>query len=96
MRGITGIIHYHLDCYKFLSRNDSYESAKKLLDNLMFFEISNSKYNGFPGEQLYRLSHDYFTGTSGILLLLKRFYSLYTNNINTNQNFYLDNYYFED
>ncbi|RIO07388.1 hypothetical protein BUZ94_13065 [Mammaliicoccus sciuri] len=94
MRGLTGIGHFALDCYLF-EKDDSFKNiAYEILDTLHDFsiEIDNKVY--FSGEQLYRFSSDYSTGSAGVLTFLKRL-----KNFNAdpyNYNFYLDHFYKKD
>lgn len=93
MRGLSGIIHYHLDVYQFRKSENSRRIAKKLIDNLFLYE--DKEYPGlYAGEQLFRLSNDFSTGSPGITTAIVRYLDSLSG-IGMNNNFYLDEFYLE-
>lgn len=65
--------------------------ARRLASNFYLYE-DRVKKGLYAGEQLIRLSNDYFTGSIGVTSTLARLYEINTHN-DCNQNFFLDQYY---
>lgn len=71
-RGMAGIMTFLQDCVVYLKSDYANQIIKKLSDNISFYQVSIDGINGYVGDGLYRVSHDLFTGSSGIILTLKR------------------------
>lgn len=94
MRGLSGIGHFLIDYYNVFKDPKILKSVNKIYDAIRMFEICDENgYISYPGEQLFRISHDLSTGTSGVLSFLRRI----ENNIEYNRNpiFMLDEFYME-
>lgn len=85
--GLAGLCNTLIDLYQFTGE-------KKYLDNIEFvvsgienFELIENDSIEFPGEQNYRISHDFATGSAGISAL---YYRLSNVENNLNFNFMLD------
>ena len=91
MRGLSGIVNFHLDVYSFTRNKLNLDIARRLASNFYLYE-DRVKKGLYAGEQLIRLSNDYFTGSIGVTSTLARLYEINTHN-DCNQNFFLDQYY---
>lgn len=94
MRGLSGIVHFILDCYLFEQENLYMDKASEILDTLNDFSIKENEKVFFAGEQLFRYSSDYSTIGAGVLTFLNRLKNFDSNTYN--YNFYLDHYYKDD
>lgn len=72
LRGVTGILSFYQDCIFYLDNVDAKELCNHLIKLLPYHYVECNGYAGFAGEQLYRISHDFFTGSAGVLAGLKR------------------------
>ena len=68
LRGCTGIISFLQDCKLILGMKNLDSHINYLLDLLNFHYVEIDNLTGFPGDELYKISNDLFTGSSGILL----------------------------
>lgn len=91
MRGLSGLGNFMLDCYQFLGIDKYLSYAFTIYRGIKVFAMEESDTISFPGEQLYRISHDYSTGGAGILLFMERLKNINKNPFNFN--FFLDHYY---
>lgn len=91
MRGMAGIISFLTDVIKYTSNEYIKIKARKIIDQfeicMKLHIITHDKDKYFLGEQLYKASCDYSTGSSGIVLQL--YYNQNYSNM-TNPNFFLD------
>lgn len=72
LRGMSGIMTFLQDCVVYLNSDYAYKILIKLSENIKFFQIDMEEVHGYAGDQLYRVSHDLFTGSSGVALVLHR------------------------
>lgn len=77
LRGMSGVISFLQDCVLYLKSDYANESLMKLSKNINFFQINLDDIHGYAGDGLYRISHDLFTGSSGVILALNRNTCLY-------------------
>ncbi|MFA9413873.1 MULTISPECIES: lanthionine synthetase LanC family protein [unclassified Streptococcus] len=75
MRGMAGIVDFLLDCLFVIKdsnlKNKILYKIEKLIDSMsLYFDDEQGL---FLGEQLFKLSADLVSGTSGILLVMKRY-----------------------
>jgi hypothetical protein len=71
--GLTGLGEFFLDMARYHDANSSYmDSAWKVAAGVLLFKLQRKEGIAFPGEQLMRISCDYGTGSSGIILFLNR------------------------
>lgn len=78
--GLAGLGNALLDCYNFLNDNSFLKMAYDVAEGINLFKVD---YNGgilFPDDYITKLSTDFGSGTSGIILFLNRL-------INNNMNF---------
>lgn len=68
LRGCSGIISFLQDCKMILGMENLNSHIDYLLDLLNFHYVEIDNLTGFPGDELYKISNDLFTGSSGILL----------------------------
>ena len=72
LRGLTGIITFLQDCAMF----PELERVKKILQRyyrtINLFKVQIDNIAGYAGDELYRISNDLLTGSSGIILGLSR------------------------
>ena len=71
--GLAGFGNFLLDCHQLLGEEHYLDSARRTADGLTLFAIERPEGIAFPGEDLYRITLDFGTGTAGIALLLHRF-----------------------
>lgn len=95
MRGLSGIANFMLDYLEVTNDHSIIPSINKILTSLDLFFVKDNNVSGFAGEQLFRISHDYSTGSSGVLLLYKRILTCLNGSLNNN-NFFLDEFYFKN
>lgn len=72
LRGMSGIITFLQDCVVYLNSDYANELLKKVSENIKFFQVSFGDIHGYAGDGLYRMSHDLFTGSAGVILALNR------------------------
>lgn len=70
--GLAGLGNFLLNCYSFLGNPLYLEVAKKTAEGILLFKIEKPDGIAFPGENLYRISTDFATGSAGIGLYLHR------------------------
>ena len=93
MRGMAGIISFLTDC-EFYLKDDFLllkcnEIKNKLIKNLNCYTHILDKDLYFFGEQLFKCSLDYSSGSAGILLQLSRLF-------NKDKQFYNDNFFLDE
>lgn len=81
MRGLSGITDFLISYLQEFG--DKIEVEKRLeiekvvesqINTLSLYEIEEgSSVRGFVGEQLLRISHDYYTGTAGVIAVISRY-----------------------
>ena len=79
MRGLSGIVDFLITCYqdKIGNQKNIEWMINQQISTLKMFEIDistqdNKRYQGFPGEQLMKISNDLYTGTAGIAGVISR------------------------
>lgn len=76
LRGMSGIMTYLQDCVIYLNSTKAREVLDKMVENIQFFRIEINGIVGYAGDELFRISNDLFTGTSGVALMLNRYLNL--------------------
>ncbi len=71
-RGLSGLGNFLLDAYEFTGEECYLHEAYRTASGIALFKIRRSGGLAFPGEQLYRISTDFGTGSAGIGLFLHR------------------------
>jgi serine/threonine protein kinase len=89
-RGLSGLGNFLLDAYDFTGEERYLHDAYMTANSVDLFKIQRSDGITFPGEQLYRISTDFGTGSSGIALFLHRL--AYVDQRLGNFNFTLDQF----
>lgn len=72
LQGCAGILSFYQDCRYYLHIRDAEPDITVLMDLFKYHYIHNPQYSGFAGNQLLRISHDFHTGSSGVLAVLNR------------------------
>jgi len=72
LRGMSGIITFLQDCIVYLNSQNARIILNNMCETLSLFKISKDNIHGYAGDDLYRISHDLFTGSSGVILALNR------------------------
>lgn len=70
LMGMSGIGMFHLEAYRALGRKESLQSCRNLVEMISIYSCEMPTGVGIPGEQLQRMSTDFASGSSGVLLLL--------------------------
>lgn len=71
-RGLSGLGNFLLDAYNFTGNERYLREAYRTASGAVLFGIRRPNGIAFPGEQLYRISTDFGTGSSGVALFLHR------------------------
>lgn len=71
-RGLAGLGNLLLDAYDFIGDQKYLKEAFKVASGIGLFMINRNESIAFPGEQLFRISTDFGTGSSGIGMFLYR------------------------
>lgn len=71
-RGLAGLGNTLLDAYAMVGISSYLSSAELIAETILQFRIERPDGIAFPGEQLFRISNDFGTGSSGIMLFLHR------------------------
>lgn len=87
-KGLSGLGQLLLDGYVFTGEPHYMEAAGKVLSGTLLFTLHRSTGIAYPGEQLFRISCDYATGSAGVLLFLDRYQHI--GHKHENPNFLLD------
>lgn len=93
LRGMSGIMTFLQDCVIYLNSAKAREALDNMTENIQFFRVETDGIVGYAGDELFRISNDLFTGTSGVALMLNRYLNL--SNKPYNPFLPLDNYYHE-
>lgn len=80
--GLAGLCNTLIDLYQFTGEKTHLNSIEYVLSGIENYEIVKEDSFEFPGEQVYRYSHDFGTGSAGISALYFRL-----NNIENGLNF---------
>ncbi|WP_100011774.1 lanthionine synthetase LanC family protein [Lentibacillus sediminis] len=79
MRGLAGVVDFLISYYQLVEENPQvYESIEDKISTFRLFEVvgeNDGKSLGFPGEQALKISHDFYTGSMGIVSVLSRWIS---------------------
>lgn len=71
--GLSGLGNLMLDCYDFTLENKYKKCAYDIADTIRCYELKvNNNESCIPGIYLLRSSHDFATGTSGVLGFIER------------------------
>jgi serine/threonine protein kinase len=70
--GLAGIGDFLLDMYAYFGDEIFFKSACKVATGLLLFKIDEGNGVAFPGDNLFRISCDYGTGSAGIGLFFHR------------------------
>ncbi|MBH9968166.1 class III lanthionine synthetase LanKC [[Bacillus] enclensis] len=89
--GLTGLGNTLLDAYQFTKDEEYLSAAYRAAEGALLFKVSDDDKIYFPGEQLFRISCDFGTGSAGIALFLDRLV-----NKKRNFNFTLDEILLDD
>lgn len=73
--GLAGLGEFLIDAYVLTKDVKHLNSAHSVASGLKRFEIRSEKGVAFPGDGLARISCDYATGISGIIMFLDRLVS---------------------
>ncbi|MEO3946127.1 class III lanthionine synthetase LanKC [Gorillibacterium sp. CAU 1737] len=71
-RGVTGIGNYLLDAYQFTGDEDYLQKAMEIGTSMNLYGIERPGGLAFPGDQAYRISTDFGTGSAGVALFYHR------------------------
>lgn len=74
--GLAGLGNFLLNCYTFLDNMLYLEAAKRVASGILLYKIKRSDGIAFPGDNLYRISTDFASGSAGIGLFLHRLQQL--------------------
>jgi lantibiotic modifying enzyme len=88
--GLAGFGNFLLDAYQFTQDKRYLYEAQRVASGIELFKIYRPTGIAFPGEQLYRISTDLGTGSSGIALFLHRMSHIEQKPCSYNFNFCLD------
>lgn len=67
LRGASGMLSFYQDCKYLLNLNvDKYIDA--FTELLRYHYVQSDELCGFAGDELFRISHDLYTGSSGVLV----------------------------
>ncbi|MCY4567557.1 MAG: class III lanthionine synthetase LanKC [Candidatus Poribacteria bacterium] len=72
LTGLAGLGNLQLDAFNFTGEAKYVSSAFYVTDGMLRFQIERPEGIAFPGEQLYRISNDFISGSSGIAMFLYR------------------------
>lgn len=89
-QGLSGVGNVLLDAFQFTSDTEFLKDAKRAAEGVMSFAVKRHRGIAYPGEQLFRLSTDFATGSSGISLFLARLDSSTEGEETSNFNFLVD------
>ena len=70
--GLAGLGNLQLDAFNFTGDSKYVSSAFYVTEGMLRFQIEKPEGIAFPGEQLYRISNDFGSGSSGIAMFLHR------------------------
>lgn len=70
--GLAGLGNFLLDCREFLGDKHYIEDAYKVASGILLFKIDKPSGTAFPGDNYYRISTDFGTGSAGIGLFFDR------------------------
>lgn len=97
LRGTVGVMSFLQDCYIYLESKKAYNILCSLTHRIKFYRVTfmdkenNLELNAYVGDELLRISHDFFTGSAGIISVLNRNNNLHKKN--TNPFMIMDKYY---
>ena len=72
LTGLAGLGNLQLDAFNFTRDSKYVSSAFYVTNGMLRFQIERPEGIAFPGEQLYRISNDFGSGSSGIAMFLHR------------------------
>ncbi len=72
LTGLAGLGNLQLDAFNFTGDSKYISSAFYVTSGMLRFQIERPEGIAFPGEQLYRISNDFGSGSSGIAMFLHR------------------------
>lgn len=90
--GLSGIGNFILDLYQFTGEPEYLHQALMIGGRMGIYEIERDGGLAFPGDQAFRISNDFGTGTAGVALFYQR---LANADNNRNFNFLLDQILFQ-
>lgn len=71
--GLSGIAEYHLDLADWSENPEAHlQRARKALSGALLFRLKREQGIAFPGENLFRVSCDFGTGSAGVALTMHR------------------------
>ena len=70
--GMAGLGNLQLDAFNFTDDPHYISEAFRITEGLLRFQIETQKGVAFPGDQLFRISTDFGSGSAGIALFLNR------------------------
>lgn len=87
MRGLAGLTDFLISYHQLDEKNSQmFGSIENQISSFRLFEVfsdSEDKLIGFPGEQLLKVSHDFYTGSIGIISVISRWVSYINSEKNT-------------
>ena len=93
-QGMAGIVNVLIDACIILKNENYINIINRYITTIAKYEIVDSNNLSYlPGEQLFRVSDDYFTGSLGALCVLNRYEKLVNKEELFNFNFTLDKYH---
>lgn len=71
--GMAGLGNFVLDYYQILGVNKALDFAYKIAETIKIYDVDiRDGESGFPGVHLIKISNDFATGSSGVILFLDR------------------------
>jgi len=71
-QGLAGLGNFLLDAYQFTGQDYYLRQAQRTASGVLLYQIQRPAGIAFPGEQLFRISTDFGTGSAGVALFLYR------------------------
>lgn len=70
--GLAGIGNTLIDCYQLLEEDKYLNLAYEVAESILLYRVEIEDGYGFPSDTLLRISNDFGTGSSGIIMFLNR------------------------
>jgi tRNA A-37 threonylcarbamoyl transferase component Bud32 len=90
-QGLSGLGNFLLDAYEFTGKERYLQQAYQAANSVLLYKLQRPGGIAFPGEQLFRISTDFATGSAGIALFLHRL--MHADKPVGNFNFTLDQFF---
>ena len=83
MRGLAGVTDFLISYYQLVEEDSEvHASIESKMETFRLYEVTDKHENnslGFPGEQSLKISHDFYTGSTGITSVISRWISFNNN-----------------